>query len=110
MYQPHSLGLSKNLRDQVGHGLAGEGMGCTCGQVQAYVAWLQRGMRGHCGKRGLVGSTPHDDTALLANHMRPLATLPPLQGYALMCVSMPLTDCVLETVPEDDAYMLQVRV
>lgn len=29
------------------------------------------------------------------------------QGYALMCVSMPLSDCVLETVPEDDAYMLQ---
>lgn len=32
----------------------------------------------------------------------------PAQGYALMCVSLPLTDCVLETVPEDDAYMLQV--
>ncbi|PRW57069.1 chloroplast precursor [Chlorella sorokiniana] len=44
VYQPHSLGLSKNLRDE---------------------------------------------------------------GYALMCVSLPLTDCVLETVPEDDAYMLQ---
>ncbi|KAL4447976.1 hypothetical protein ABPG75_005195 [Micractinium tetrahymenae] len=44
MYQPHSLGLSKNLRDQ---------------------------------------------------------------GYALMCVSMPLTDVVLETVPEDEAYELQ---
>ena len=25
-----------------------------------------------------------------------------------MCVSMPMADCVLETVPEDDAYMLQV--
>lgn len=30
-----------------------------------------------------------------------------LQGYALMCVSMPLTDVVLETVPEDEAYELQ---
>lgn len=44
MFQPHSLGLSKNLRDE---------------------------------------------------------------GYALMCVSMPLTDVVLETVPEDEAYELQ---
>ncbi len=31
----------------------------------------------------------------------------PAQGYALMCVSMPLTDVVLETVPEDEAYELQ---
>lgn len=30
-----------------------------------------------------------------------------LQGYALMCVGLPLSDCVLETVPEDDAYELQ---
>lgn len=44
MYQPHSLGLSKNLRDL---------------------------------------------------------------GYALMCVGLPLSDLVLETVPEDEAYELQ---
>jgi len=30
-------------------------------------------------------------------------------GYALMCVAFPLTDCVLETVPEDEVYDLQVR-
>lgn len=29
------------------------------------------------------------------------------QGYALMCVAFPSTDCVLETVPEDEVYMLQ---
>ena len=44
-------------------------------------------------------------------HLKPFPPCPPCppQGYALMCVSLPLTDCVLETVPEDDAYMLQVR-
>lgn len=29
------------------------------------------------------------------------------QGYGLMCVGYPLTDCVLETVPEDEIYDLQ---
>ncbi len=29
------------------------------------------------------------------------------QGYGLMCVGFPLTDLVLETVPEDEAYELQ---
>ena len=29
------------------------------------------------------------------------------QGYALMCVGFPLSDLVLETVPEDEAYELQ---
>jgi ferredoxin len=29
------------------------------------------------------------------------------QGYALMCVSFPDSDCVLETVPEDAVYDLQ---
>ena len=29
------------------------------------------------------------------------------QGYALMCVGFPLTDMVLETVPEDEVYDLQ---
>jgi len=29
------------------------------------------------------------------------------QGYGLMCVGYPLTDCVLETVPEDEIYNLQ---
>lgn len=29
------------------------------------------------------------------------------QGYALMCVGFPLTDLVLETVPEDEVYDLQ---
>ncbi|KAG1664189.1 hypothetical protein FOA52_011367 [Chlamydomonas sp. UWO 241] len=29
------------------------------------------------------------------------------QGYALMCVAYPLSDCVLETVPEDEVYELQ---
>lgn len=29
------------------------------------------------------------------------------QGYALMCVGFPTTDCVLETVPEDEVYDLQ---
>lgn len=29
------------------------------------------------------------------------------QGYALMCVGYPLTDLVLETVPEDEIYQLQ---
>jgi len=30
-----------------------------------------------------------------------------MQGYALMCVGFPLSDLVLETVPEDEAYELQ---
>ena len=29
------------------------------------------------------------------------------QGYGLMCVGYPLTDLVLETVPEDEVYELQ---
>lgn len=29
------------------------------------------------------------------------------QGYALMCVGFPSSDCVLETVPEDEVYDLQ---
>ncbi len=29
------------------------------------------------------------------------------QGYALMCVSFPESDAVLETVPEDEVYDLQ---
>lgn len=29
------------------------------------------------------------------------------KGYALMCVGYPVTDCVLETVSEDEAYELQ---
>eukprot|EP00879_Flechtneria_rotunda_P002225 GHRR01002411.1.p1 GENE.GHRR01002411.1~~GHRR01002411.1.p1 ORF type:complete len:284 (+),score=47.75 GHRR01002411.1:52-903(+) len=29
------------------------------------------------------------------------------QGYALMCVSFPVGDCVLETVPDDEVYDLQ---
>lgn len=29
------------------------------------------------------------------------------KGYALMCVSFPQEDCVLETVPEDEVYDLQ---
>jgi len=29
------------------------------------------------------------------------------QGYALMCVGFPMSDCVLETVPEDEVYDLQ---
>jgi ferredoxin len=29
------------------------------------------------------------------------------QGYALMCVGFPLSDVVLETVPEDEVYQLQ---
>lgn len=29
------------------------------------------------------------------------------KGYALMCVSFPQGDCVLETVPEDEVYDLQ---
>lgn len=29
------------------------------------------------------------------------------QGYGLMCVGFPLSDCVLETVPEDEVYDLQ---
>jgi len=29
------------------------------------------------------------------------------QGYALMCVGFPLTDLVLETVPEDEVYEMQ---
>ena len=66
-----------------------------------------------------AGSSSHRKRALAAhaNGGLPRHQLMPLcfldcstlaQGYALMCVSLPLTDCVLETVPEDDAYMLQV--
>lgn len=29
------------------------------------------------------------------------------RGYALMCVAFPLTDCRMETVPEDEVYDLQ---
>ena len=29
------------------------------------------------------------------------------KGYALMCVSFPEADCVLETVPEDEVYEMQ---
>lgn len=31
------------------------------------------------------------------------------QGYALMCVGFPRSDCVLQTVEEDEVYDLQVR-
>lgn len=30
-------------------------------------------------------------------------------GFALMCVGFPRSDCVLETVDEDEVYDLQVR-
>lgn len=29
------------------------------------------------------------------------------RGYALMCVAFPDSDCVLETVPEDEVYDMQ---
>lgn len=54
-----------------------------------------------CSSRSPLAARPAHPTC-----SAPPAPAPP-QGYALMCVARPASDCVLETVPEGEAYMLQ---
>lgn len=84
VYQPHSLGLSKNLRDQVGAAVEGGGaVGAGGRRLRAHLA----AGRCSCGKGGggvepaasvglWGGGSFHADAALPSNHMRLLATRP----------------------------------
>lgn len=99
--QPQSLGLSRTLREQA-RGFGGRAAGAG--------AWTEPARRSVAGTPVMLPVSASKPSAPARPH--PAAGHPchppaHLQGYALMCVSRPSSDCVLETVPEGEAYMLQ---